>query len=450
MAPNGIVVRVEIDGCEGGHSDASKLRLQMMWPMSTAVKDGFVVNSVWRISVHGLPSRYVRLTKGKSSLISLLEKYSFTDDKGCAYSLKPEDQIAQNLVHNAQKVGELGVDASAVREAMLTKAPRRRTRWYRADRDEVLRYAPKDHGERMGTCHFQKMGIAQLSEVSGICWYSSLWYSLLSPPDMYTHLQRHMQRRRSECEHCAHLCNCLPKILHSQAESEAVRRYIYDRLSIGDDPSQAGELDGQNGGSMCALLFGALKVPMITVLGPWLERADIELNDSRDRKAPMPPDPQEGDRAILMVRTYRNRWQAPETLLWPPRPTMGTKQRNYVLQSALIGSELCGHQIAIARSCEPETWSVSDSDGIRLGILPIAFRKPASLSWHALVPSMIPYSNATRTSEFCDMSPGGRHPLKVLHDTLKTQGLERYLQHVDTESTAHDLINVDYVYLEAE
>lgn len=424
-----VVVRVEVDGCSHGR----KMVLQMMYPLGTSVADGCVTNAVWRLSVPGLPSRYMRLSRGRGSLRSLLEKYSFADDEGCAYSLDPEAQTAQNVAHNARKIGEV-VDAGSVRHAL---GAGRSTRWLSAKRDEVLRYVPT---AEMGGCHFAKTGIAQLSEASGICWFSSLWFSLLSAPELYEHITAHVRRRRSECAHCKYLCEHMPKMLGSQTESEAVRRYLYDAMHIGDDPRQAPELDGQNGASMGALLFGGLRLPVVTLLAPWLKRTDVALQDAQGRDAPMPPEPAPGERSLLLVRTYRTRWRAPEALAWGGR--------RYTLMSALIGSEFCGHQISVARSCESETWAVSDSDGIRLGVLPICFRKPKGVAWATLVPQMIPFSNATSTSTFCDMSPGGRHPLKLMHDTLRAQGADGVLAGIDTDSKAHDLINVDYWYLE--
>lgn len=429
-----VVVRVEVDGCSAGKA----MVLQMMHPMGAGVRDGCVVDSVWKLVVPGVPTRYVRLSDGRKSLRSLLEKYSFADEDGCAYSLEPEAQTVRNVVNNARKVGEL-VDPHEVRRALA--GSRRQTRWRTASRAEVLRYVPDP--TEIGGCHFEKRGIAQLSESSGICWYSSLWFSLLSAPALYGHIAQHVRRRRAECPHCAYLCEHMPKILHSHAESEAVRRYLYERLAIGDDPDQAPELDGQNGASMGALVFGGIRLPVSTVIAPWMKAADdIVLQDAHGRDAPMPPRPAAGERALLLVRTYRTRWKAPERLTW--------QGKAYTLMSALIGSEFCGHQISVARSCEDETWAVSDSDGIRLGIRPICFRRPKSMALADLLPKMIPFSNATSNSQFCDMSTAGRHPLKLMHDALVAQHADNVLSGVDTDSTAHDLINVDYWYLQDE
>lgn len=433
-----LLVRVEVDGCR----PRSKMVVQMMYPMTKAVDAaGYATDAVWRISVPGLSSRYARLQGGRKALEALLTKYSFADDVGCTYSLDPDAQTARNLLHNARKVGTQ-VDAEGLRRAL---GHRRGTRWLRASREAVLRYAKEEEetttASDLGTCHFLTRGIAQLSEASGICWYSSMFWSILASDDLRQHVMEHIARRRGECEHCAYLYAELPKVLHSQAASEAVRRYLYEKLCIGDCPDQAPELDGQNGASMAMLLCGALKLPITTVLAPWMKDAgDVTLKDAQGRDAAMPPKPGPGDkRAILLVRTYRSRWAAPEHLEY--------QGRKYRLVSALVGSEYCGHQVAISRSCEPDTWSVSDSDGIRLGVLPLCFRRPRDVPWHRLMKQMIPVSNSTANSNFCDMAPGGRHPLKLMHDSLKAQGLGEFTAHVDTEDTSQDLINVDYWYL---
>ena len=436
-----VVVRVEVDGC----SARQKMVVQMMYPVSPEVRGGCVADAVWRIGVPGLPHRYVRLTDGKAALTSLLDKYSFVDASGCAYSLDPDRHLARNLAHNAVKVGEK-VDVPAVQRALAGKRLQgsRGARWFEAEREAVLRYLPTPE---IGKCHFTRGGIAQLSEASGICWYSSMFYSLLAPPPLRAHLLDHVGRRAKECAHCRYLRDALPPVLQTQSASEAVRSYLYHQLGIGDKPGQAPELDGQNGASMATLLFGAVRMPVRVVLAPWLKPADVPLQDAHGRDAPLPPHPGAGDRAVLLVRTFRTRWDAPETLEWPP-PGGGETPRTYRLMSALVGSEFCGHQISIARSCEDDTWSISDSDGIRLGVLPLCFRRPKRTEWHSLLARMMPYSNASATSTFCDMSPSGRHPLKLLHDTLKSQGLDEHTRHVNVESTEHDLINVDFLYLQ--
>lgn len=431
-----VVVRVEIDGC--GEASKDRLVLQMMWPHASAVKKQFVQDSVWRLSVPGLPSRYVRLSDGEHSLRTLLEKYTFTDASGCAYSMHPNQQIADNWAHNAQKIGAPSVDTQAV-YAALKKKRDRSVRWLTADAAEVRRYVQSPESPEIDRCHFNTKGIAQLSATSGICWYSSMWFAILSPPKLRAHIYSHLEQRSKKCEHCAYLLRHLPKILNSQTESEAVRRYLYEALSIGNCPDQAPEEDGENGGSMATLVCGAIRIPMRVALAPWLKPADVPIKDAKGREAALPPVPGENERDILMVRTYRTRWAASETLAWGGR--------RYILMSMLIGSEHCGHQIGVARSCEDDTWAISDSDGIRKGVLPMCFRKPTGTKWATLAPKMVPYSNATSESEFCDMAPGGRHPLQTLHDTLKAQGLDAIARRIET--SGKDLINVDYIYLEA-
>ena len=118
--------------------------------------------------------------------------------------------------------------------------------------------------------------------------------------------------------------------------------------------------------------------------------------------------------------------------------------------SALSGSEYCGHQVAISRSCEDCTWSLSDSDAIRLGISPLCFRVDPKRPWHETVTRVIPHSNATSTSEFCDMSPKPRHPMQLMRDTMQPHAdAARQLAHAKDDAEFH-LVNVEYFYLEDE
>ena len=119
----------------------------------------------------------------------------------------------------------------------------------------------------------------------------------------------------------------------------------------------------------------------------------------------------------------------------------------YDLNAVMVGSEFCGHQTCIARSCEADTWMFSDSDAIRQGISPICFRKPRGAAWHALMRDVLPTSNASDTTQWCDMYPSGRHPLHVVKRGLEAEGVHAPLRDVDTASRAHDLINCDYIYV---
>ena len=102
-----------------------------------------------------------------------------------------------------------------------------------------------------------------------------------------------------------------------------------------------------------------------------------------------------------------------------------------------------------ARSCAPRTWCLSDSDGIAAGVLPIWFRVPARAAWHEAVTLALPLTNRTAESNFCDMSPSNRHPMRIVHEAMRSSGADHLTRHVDAASTASDLVNVDYLYLAA-
>lgn len=457
-----VVTRVLIDGCDAKH----RMSVQMMYPCCDDVdglgaEGAFVRDAVWRLSVHGAPHRYTRLSNGELSLRTLLTKYSFADDKGCAYTLDPERAALQNLQHNARKIGEFGVDPGVVDAGRKSAAtPRRATRWFVSDRKSVFGSVaahPKgggdaDSGESIGTCHFTKRGVAQLTERSGICWYSAMWYALLCPPSLNATLLRHVNSRRAQCKDCDFLADKLDDILFSQSQSECVRRHLYEHMSIGDKPGQPGHLDGQNGASMATMLLHRLGLRVATVVAPWMRSIELSIRDAHEHEVKVPA-VRESETApdILLVRTYRTRWDAPQRLRWPPGSEQDDERGEYELVSACIGSEFCHHQTAIARSCEPCTWSFSDSDSIRCGIHPICFRvaprKSTRASWSRTIARLLPTTNATSDTNFCDMAPGGRHPLAAVKEALDAQGLGEYMRNVNTDSTEHDLINVDYFYV---
>lgn len=430
MSPR-VIVRVEVDGCRG----SDRMVLQMMYPLSRDTKGMCVSDAVWRLSLPGRPNGFVRLNKGRAALDALLEKYSFVDGGGCAYTAEPEAQTMRNAMANARTLGEMGI-----RLPSAPIATKRQTRWLSAPKDEVMRYVA-DAAE-VGRCHFRHTGIAQLSEASGICWYSSLWFSLLSAPELREHLRQHVRKQRDRCPHCTYVHDHIDGVLHAQDASEGMRAYLFFQMAIGDRPGQDPSKDGQNGAVMGTLLMAKLGLPMRVVVAPEMATLDMENVDANEARVPPAPRPTKRDRALLLVRTYRTRWDAPERLEFDGRV--------YTLQSALVGSEFCGHQTSIARSCEKDTWAMSDSDAIARGILPFVFRKRPGDAWAPTMSRMLPVSNASSQSKFCDMAPAGRHPLKLVHDALKAQGAPSVLRHVDTSSSAHDLINVDYWYLEEQ
>jgi hypothetical protein len=425
-----VLVRVEVRGCDA----TSAMEVQMMHPMGREVADGCVRDAVWRVRTPGAPDRYTRLRRGRASLDALLERYSFVDGGGCSYSADPQRHAYQNLVHNARKIGDHAAAAVAA-YGRTDVTSRRRPRYLSADLDEVLRYVTPE----IGGCHFRRGSIAQLSERSGICWYSSMWFVLLFGPELRAFLARRLHARRAECAHCRFLSDQLDHVLNDQQCSERVRRYLWESMRLGDPYGQAPELDGQNGCSVACMLLAMLDVPVLTVVAPGLTPLDVPLEDA-DGRARTPRGPKdEAEPCLLIVRTHRSRWRPPQVL--------DHAGRRFVLASAFIGSEHCGHQTGVSRSCEKDVWAFSDSDAIRLGIWPICFRVPPTAAWHEVVDRAVPYSNASDTNEFCDMSPKQRHPLKVVADHLRAQGLAA-AEALDTSSRAHDLVNVDYIYLQ--
>ena len=163
----------------------------------------------------------------------------------------------------------------------------------------------------------------------------------------------------------------------------------------------------------------------------------MNLNNSNNVSVAPPPHPETGQRCLLGVRNYRSQWKPPEYL-----ELLG---RRWYLQSAFIGSEWCGHQVALARSCN-DRWSLYDSDGVRLGIGPLSWSVSSHEKWWEQVPYAVPFSNKGAQSKFCDVNPQNRHPLKIIHELLRAEGIRRFMKESQLENSQYMQVNVDWIY----
>jgi hypothetical protein len=55
-------------------------------------------------------------------------------------------------------------------------------------------------------------------------------------------------------------------MMSNSDESEVVRRYLYTRYKLGDDPDQDPLKDGQNGYGVCEKMFTATDIPFSTFI----------------------------------------------------------------------------------------------------------------------------------------------------------------------------------------
>lgn len=416
--PAGAKVRaVAIPGCAAAQGDGFELSVSHELD-PTLDRHGVPRDAVWRLRTAGLPDRWVRLWNGHDSLRALLEKYSFFDANGCIYNADPQAITRGNADAVAQRLRAQGV----VDSLLARRVPRKLLCPASTRRQELI------------PCHVAvaDVGVAQLSERSGICWWGAMWFGLCFNRESHAAFVHYLDPKSPLRQ--------VAEVLRSADASNRLRRFIFHELAIGDDPAQDPSLDGQNGYAQLSLLCSKLGVPLLTLMAPSLEEASIPIADANGTSVPPPRPPEPGQPALLGVRTYR------ATNFRPPL-RLSHAGREWKLRSGLIGSEYCSHQIALSCSCGSQRkWAMYDSDGVRQCVGPVAWEAERELTddeWWASLDQMIPVINKTKDAKFCDMNPRNNHPL---HTVLKAYAAERIPLRVDTSETAHKLVNMDWIY----
>ena len=232
--------------------------------------------------------------------------------------------------------------------------------------------------------------------------------------------------------------------IESPDVAEGVRKELFNRLRIGDDPvNTRPEDEGQNGFTCMSLMCSRLSIPMVTLVvmpGQKLQEINLPFPDADKVTVDPPRAPADHEPAFLGVRVHRSYWKPPLTFEWGGE---GSK-RTFRLQGAALGSEFCDHQTALARSSE-DVFHYFDSDAVRLGIGPLCFRTDDD-SWWAALDTVLQYSNNTAESKFCDFSPHNRSPLKAALDHLHASGDPMHVSAEDADGRQHRLVNVDWLY----
>ena len=413
-----VLKRVEIDGCDGKRV----LSVEALCRISeeVEVESRCCVDAIWRVRVAETPTRLIRLFKGAQSLSELLNRYSLSDASGCSYSEGGAKVIVHNLFKNAQGAGITLPAISA--EHLRSRSTRR-----------VYGHRPPRMASSSELAIMRPVGMPQRTARSGVCWFGALCWAAMRPSGARRVFLHHV--RDPNFREALRQCIAEPEI------AEGLRRRMFYELRLGDDPvNTRPEDEGQNGFTLLSLMCARLGVPLtVLVLAEKDELVTFAypLADA-DKKMVDPPRPPTGTRepALLGVRVHRGHWRPPHTLLHGGR--------TYHLQSAMIGSEFCGHQCALARS-RKNVYHFYDSDAVRLGIGPVGFRSDRDELWKALQ-YVLPYSNNTPTSKFCDFSPHNRSPVSPLVDNLRAERAMAVLGNADTRAPKHRLVNVDWLY----
>jgi hypothetical protein len=424
---SGKLYKVKVVGCRAGRA----LTLRLCTEFQGMDEYGVCRDGLWRMRTPGLPDRWLRLWGGRQSLLDLLQRYSFQDASGCVYSADPAQTTLRNAITCARltraRPGALGPPQGAPGQGAPGVSPRVAM---------ACLCDPRERFELEVPCHapVRNVGVAQLSERSGICWWGAMWFALCFSPECRDTLSAHVAAIDSSAS--AALRVALPDMLRDAQASERLRRALFEQLRLGDDPDQPPELDGQNGYAQFSRLCKELQIPLTTLFAPAMKelRAPVTARSGSGTSCPRG--------AFLGVRTYRSTHM--------PTFELVHGGRTWRLRSAMIGSEFCGHQIALSSCCRTQRkWAVYDSDAVRRGIGPIAWDMGADAgeaAWWRALEWIMPIHNATDKTRFCDMNPMNRHPMASIEAAYGAEGATLVQSTPPSGNMAHRTVNVDWIY----
>lgn len=415
------VKQIIIQGCRAQDS----MRVVLQTDMASEIDShGIVKDGVWKLVTSGLPDRWVRLWNGWESLKVLLTKYSFFDAYGCAYNLDLSNIVNANASSCSNTINAHVTHSRSSKRDIYVKLCNVHTR----------------HAALI-PCHvpLENVGVAQLSARSGICWWGSMWFALCFSPDCLQILHHYILKSKHPS-----IGPRIHNVLKSKTASEALRRQLYRKFGIGDDPKQAPELDGQNGFAQFSIFCTKFDIPMITLMAPWLTEITDSIVSPIGEEVSAPRKPTGDELAFLGIRTYR--------AMYVPKFEFEYQGRRWKLRSAMIGSEFCGHQIAISSCCgEQSRWAAYDSDGVKECIGPIGWDISENGNvneklWWGLLDKILPVINQSENSTYCDMNPHNRHPLESVNRAHIAEFGTSGVQKTDLQTTHFNRVNIDWIY----
>lgn len=425
----GVLTKIKFKGCNPG----DQLTLCVIKKFSDELDSKRCVrDALWKIEAKNSPVRYARFFKGSESLIRFLTKYTILDGNSCSYNIDTSSKALRNIESTAEKTN-VAVNFDKIKQSLTSRPP-------------VFIYENArlmDSAHTVESCYgiIDKIGIPQPSEISGLCWWGSLWFASSFPQPIFDILNNHV-RKSVDNETCNYLKKVISDVLVKPSQAEKLRRFLYSKHKIGDDPSQHPSLDGQNGYSQLSILCTVIDFPLVTVVAPWMKIVDMRL-ESNGHKFDPPRKPLKGEKCLLGIRNYRSKWKPPEYI-----ELKEMKGRRWRLQSCFIGSEWCGHQVSLARACDTNHWFLYDSDGVRIGIGPISWKTSSHEEWWKTLQAAIPFSNDSVKSKFCDVNPQNMHPLHIIHELLRAEGIENFMKDAELNNKAFMQVNVDWLYSE--
>jgi len=400
---------IVVEGCE---KTSSSMRFKAHRLLKKGVDGrGVPEDALWKITGDCSP-RVVRLFGGYDSLASLLERYSFTDEKGCSFSSRPSSTVKRNLQRNASQLG--------IRTSTSTVSlPNRTVKEHRTS------HLPRMASQQEAAAALI-VGIPQRLPESGNCWWSSVCFLLMRSSATRNAFLKHLSLSEGR-----DLSPLFQRCLQDPSVGERLHRTLYNRYGFGDKPNIDPTQEGQNGFTQLTNLLRKLKIPIRVHVWTGKEWAPVH---NKDRASPPSPP------VFVGLRVHRMQKRPP--LTWK------VGERTYKLQGFLSGSEFCGHQTCVSRGCSPSVWHHSDSDATRLKIGPVSFKIDKGENVWDQMDKLLPHSNWTDDSRFCDMAPSNRSPLKVSLSSLKAEGVPIPPSLVKKENKEQGLVNVDYLYVD--
>ncbi len=322
---------------------------------------GVFEDSWWMVVSEGLPDRFVRLTKGTKSMYNLLNRYGFIDREDC--------------VHH---------------------------------RNAVLVYGntePSFVGEVDVPPHIENAtGVPQFYPTSGVCWYASFCWVLFANPSVRKLILSFVPNEaKGDAETC----------LFDRDAAERFRKFLWYKLSIGDNVERDPYEDGQNGGDEFVVLLSKLRIPLIVYTYTGKGKAmklDREVLYDKKGKA-CRPNCGEIDKTephLVMLRFV----DGDHENTMPIQKRIVICERKYLLCAGFMGQKKCGHQVAFASTGEGgswKDWGISDADAHKDGIGPMFCHFTGNescgwwKSWKYIVMLTKFFRNGSR--DFCPLSP---------------------------------------------
>lgn len=379
---------------------------------------GVVQDGIWRIRTHEVPDRFTRLRNGAQSLQDLLHKYSFRDRVGCAFSALG--------AHAHEATARSNLSASNIEFGRSLRLRSQKMRRLYAEHLPGFATVPCEHIVRV-------KGVPQRTHDSGLCWWGSLLYGVCTAPEVKRLFAHAMER--SDLKEAKLFRRALDTALEEPVVAKSLHDTLHHGFGIGDKPGISPAEEGQNGFTQLAMIAKVFDIPMITLSGPQLHDISSETLTSEHTTMKGCRAPESGEVGLLGVRIVRARWK--------PETTLSYGGSTWKLQFGFLGSEFCHHQTCLVRICDG--WAFYDSDGCRMKIGPLVWKSHGNKWWEDLL-FVMPFSNETEKTRFCDFSPHNRHAMQIFRELYTAHGAHDPTAGVDLTKQKDLLLNVDWVY----